>query len=105
MKEKSDPRDTDGFFLNVPEKLDDPFPDLASLRENTPEARLLPRGARAVGHRPHGCLGALLALEEARISLETLLRRMPNLHLDETREIRRYRNAANRGPDSLPLIF
>jgi cytochrome P450 len=57
------------------------------------------------GHGPHGCLGALLALEEARISLETLLRRMPNLHLDETREIRWYRNAANRGPYSLPLIF
>ncbi len=57
------------------------------------------------GHGPHGCLGALLALEEARISLETLLRRMPNLRLDETREIRWYRNAANRGPDSLPLIF
>jgi hypothetical protein len=30
---------------------------------------------------------------------------MPNLRLDETREIRWYRNAANRGPDSLPLIF
>jgi cytochrome P450 len=105
VKEKSDPRDTDGFFLNVPEKLDDPFPDLASFKENRPEARLLPRGARAVGHRPHGCLGALLALEEDRISLETLLRRMPNLHPDETREIRWYRNAANRGPNSLPLIF
>ena len=57
------------------------------------------------GHGPHGCLGALLAMEEARISLETLFRRMPNLHLDETREIRWYRNAANRGPDSLPLVF
>ena len=105
VKEKSDPRETEVVFLNVPEKLDDPFPDLASFRENRPEARLLPRGARAVGHDPHGCLGALLALAEARISPETLLRRMPNLRLDETREIRWYRSAAYRGPDSLPLIF
>ncbi|MBA2617544.1 MAG: cytochrome P450 [Rubrobacter sp.] len=57
------------------------------------------------GHGPHGCLGALLAMEEARISLETLLRRMPDLQLDGTREIKWYRNAANRGPESLPLAF
>lgn len=57
------------------------------------------------GHGPHGCLGALLAMEEARISLEILFRRMPGLRLDESREIKWYRNAANRGPDSLPLAF
>jgi cytochrome P450 len=44
-------------------------------------------------------------MEEARISLETLLRRMPDLQLDGTREIKWYRNAANRGPESLPLAF
>lgn len=57
------------------------------------------------GHGPHGCLGALLALQEARISLETLFRRMPDLRLDESREIKWYRNAANRGPESLPVVF
>jgi hypothetical protein len=36
VKEKSDPRENEGFFLNVPEKLDDPFPDLAYFRENRP---------------------------------------------------------------------
>lgn len=57
------------------------------------------------GHGPHGCLGALLAMEEAQIALETLFRRMPDLDLDESREIKWYRNAANRGPESLPLVF
>ncbi len=57
------------------------------------------------GHGPHGCLGALLALEEAQISLETLFRRMPGMKLDESRDIVWYRNAANRGPDVLPLVF
>ena len=57
------------------------------------------------GHGPHGCLGAPLAMEEAQIALETLFRRMPGLRLDDSREIRWYRNAANRGPESLPLVF
>ena len=57
------------------------------------------------GHGPHGCLGALLAMEEAQIALETLFRRMPDLSLDESREIKWYRNAANRGPESLPVVF
>ncbi len=64
-------------------------------------------GSRALsfGHGPHGCLGALLALEEAQISLETLFRRMPGIKLDKSQGIRWYRNAANRGPDALPLVF
>jgi cytochrome P450 len=57
------------------------------------------------GHGPHGCLGALLAREEAQIALETLFRRMPRLALDESKEIQWYRNAGNRGPITLPLIF
>ena len=57
------------------------------------------------GHGPHGCLGALLALEEAHVSLESLFRRMPNLRLDDSREIKWYRNAANRGPEALPVVF
>jgi cytochrome P450 len=57
------------------------------------------------GHGPHGCLGAPLAMEEAQIALETLFGRMPGLRLDESKEIKWYRNAANRGPESLPLVF
>lgn len=57
------------------------------------------------GHGAHSCLGAPLALEESRMALETLFRRMPRLRLDENRPIRWYRNAANRGPESLPLVF
>ena len=64
-----------------------------------------PGGALSFGHGAHGCLGALLALEEARISLETLFRRAPNMNLDPDREIVWYRNAANRGPEVLPLVF
>ena len=57
------------------------------------------------GHGPHVCLGAPLAMEEAQIALETLFRRMPGLRLDDSREIRWYRNAGNRGPERLPLVF
>jgi cytochrome P450 len=32
----SDPREGEGFFLNVPEKLDNPFPDLKYFREHRP---------------------------------------------------------------------
>jgi len=64
-----------------------------------------PGNILSFGHGPHGCLGALLAMEEAQIALETLFRRMPGLRLDDSREIRWYRNAANRGPESLPLVF
>ena len=64
-----------------------------------------PGRSMSFGHGPHGCLGALLAMEEAQIALETLFRRLPDLSLDESREIKWYRNAANRGPESLPLVF
>jgi cytochrome P450 len=64
-----------------------------------------PGGSLSFGHGPHGCLGALLAMREATISLETLFRRMPDMRLDASRRIKWYRNAANRGPESLPLTF
>jgi len=32
----TDEREAEGFFLDVPENLNDPFPDLAYLRENRP---------------------------------------------------------------------
>ena len=43
--------------------------------------------------------------EEARIALETIFRRMPNLELDQSRPIEWYRNAGNRGPITLPVTF
>jgi cytochrome P450 len=57
------------------------------------------------GTGPHRCIGAGLAMEEARIALETLFRRMPALRLDESRPITWYRNAGNRGPINLPVTF
>ena len=47
--------------------------------------------------------GAQLALEEGQLALETLFRHMPNLRFDPGRPIVWYRNAANRGPENLPL--
>jgi len=57
------------------------------------------------GFGSHGCLGATLAREETRIALTTLFRRMPGLRLDEHQAIEWYRNAGNRGPITLPLLF
>jgi cytochrome P450 len=42
----------------------------------------LPCRGLSFGFGPHGCLGAPLAKEEARIALETLFRRMPDIKLD-----------------------
>jgi cytochrome P450 len=65
-----------------------------------------PQGLLSFGHGPHGCFGALLALEQTSIALETLFRRAgDSLRLDDRREIRWYRNADNRGPENLPVRF
>jgi cytochrome P450 len=65
-----------------------------------------PRGVLSYGHGPHGCLGARLAREQATIALEVLFRRADGLlRLDDSREIRWYRNAGNRGPETLPVRF
>jgi cytochrome P450 len=57
------------------------------------------------GHGPHGCLGASLAREQASIALTTLFQRWARLRLDPSRPIQWYRNAGNRGPITLPLVF
>jgi cytochrome P450 len=59
----------------------------------------------AFGTGVHGCLGAALAREVASVALATLLRRLPGVKLDESRAIRWYRNAANRGPSTLPVVW
>ena len=56
MARVTDEKEAEGFFLDVPEQLNGPFPGLAYLRENRP------------------------------------------IFFDESR------NAANRGPDALPLV-
>jgi cytochrome P450 len=76
------------------------FPDPDRFDITRPAGRTL-----SFGFGPHGCLGAHLAREEARIALETIFRRMPNLELDQSRPIEWYRNAGNRGPITLPVTF
>jgi cytochrome P450 len=63
-----------------------------------------PKGVLSFGHGPHGCLGARLAHLQAHIALERLFARVPEMRLDADREIVWYRNAANRGPERLPLL-
>jgi cytochrome P450 len=70
------------------------------------DAARRPHGVVSFGHGPHGCLGARLAKEQAAIALEILFRRLgTGLGLDESGEVRWYRNAGNRGPEALPVTF
>jgi cytochrome P450 len=69
------------------------------------DVRRAPSQILSFGYGPHGCLGGHLARVETRIALETLFARMPGLRLDETRQIEWYRNAGNRGPITLPVVF
>jgi cytochrome P450 len=75
------------------------FPDGERFDITRPPGKHLSFGAG-----PHGCFGAALAREIAAIGLEVVLGRMPGLKLDPSREIRWYRNAANRGPINLPVM-
>jgi cytochrome P450 len=62
--------------------------------------------ALSFGYGPHGCLGARLAIEQSMIALDVLFRRLGHdLQLDEDRPIRWYRNAGNRGPEELSIVF
>lgn len=73
-------------------------PDRFDLRRNA-------GGILSFGHGPHGCLGARLAREQSVIGLRVLFERLQEMHIDEHREICWYRNATNRGPDRLPVVF
>lgn len=65
-----------------------------------------PHGLLSFGHGPHGCLGARLAREQAKVALDVLFRRAGGpIAVDHSREIRWYRNAGNRGPENLPVKF
>lgn len=51
----------------------------------------------------HTCLGAALARQETLSAVRQLLERFPRLRLDPDLPISWYRNAGNRGPESLPV--
>lgn len=51
----------------------------------------------------HTCLGAQLARQQTVAAVRQLLQRYPNLRLDDSKPIAWYRNAGNRGPESLPV--
>lgn len=60
----------------------------------------------AFGHGIHVCLGAPLARLEGDIAFTTLLRRLPNLHLNTPRESIAWHSTLNiRGLTSLPIAF
>jgi cytochrome P450 len=57
------------------------------------------------GHGIHFCLGARLARLEAQIALESLTRRIPNLHLVPDQELRYSPNMTFRGPAELYVTW
>src|SRR5260370_19364449 len=75
------------------------FPEPEKLDINRPPARSL-----GFGYGIHYCVGAALARMESQVTFETILRRLPNLHLtDETPQFRL--NYSLRGLLSLPVAF
>jgi cytochrome P450 len=75
------------------------FPDPERLDINRPPTRSL-----AFGHGIHYCVGAALARMESQVAFETLLRRLPNIHM--TGETPMFRpNYSLRGLISLPVEF
>jgi cytochrome P450 len=56
------------------------------------------------GHGIHACLGAALARLEMRVSLEALLRRIPDYEIDATR-LARVHSGTVRGYSQMPMTF
>jgi cytochrome P450 len=84
------PREGEEFFLNVPEKLGNPFPDLQDFREHRP-----------VFYYPPPQTWFIFRYDDVTM----LFQRFPGVRLDSSRSIQWYRNAGNRGPITLPLVF
>ena len=57
------------------------------------------------GHGPHLCLGMHLARMEARVALNVLFDRLPDLRLDPDADAPRITGVAFRSPASLPVLF
>jgi cytochrome P450 len=57
----------------------------------------------AFGHGTHFCVGAPFARLVARVSIEELLRRCPNLRLGDHQQIHYRVNPIHRGPSRLEL--
>lgn len=75
------------------------FPDGETFDITRPPGKHLSFGAGV-----HGCFGAALAREVARIALEKILQRMPRMKFDGSKPVTWYRTAANRGPINLPVV-
>ncbi len=77
-------------------------------RYDEPERFDIFRPARqhlAFGFGPHRCLGMHLARIETQVALETLLDRLPDLHLDPEAEDVHVRGLVFRSPNRLPVRF
>ena len=75
------------------------FPDPERLDINRPPSRTL-----GFGYGIHYCLGAALARVESQVAFETILKRLPNIHMTE--EVPQFRpNYSLRGLLSLPVEF
>lgn len=59
----------------------------------------------AFGHGRHFCLGAALARQELRITLEELLPRITNLRITPGRQVVRRSSSFIRGLRELPITF
>ena len=76
------------------------FPDPGRLNvKRTPNVHV------SFGLGRHTCLGASLARMELCSAFETLLRRLPALHLDEARPYAFRDSLFLRGLETLPLVF
>jgi cytochrome P450 len=63
-----------------------------------------PQRMLAFGHGVHACLGKHVALMEARVALEEVMRRLPDYEIDEAKAVRN-RTEFVRGWLSLPAKF
>jgi cytochrome P450 len=75
-----------------------PAPDRFDVTRNT-------QGHLAFGYGVHFCLGAPLARLEARVALEQVLERLPDLRRVDKAPLPRVNSVFLRGLQSLPLVF
>ncbi|MEW9532179.1 cytochrome P450 [Microbispora sp. NPDC049125] len=77
-------------------------------RHERPGELDITRGSRrhvAFGHGVHACPGAQLAREQVRITLETLIRRLPGLRLAPGRPVVMAPTMIHRSPEALHLVW